>query len=196
MSKGVKCLLMIGPMLFGFVMSLTTPVVQIYFIKHVDPSIFAISGVLATGLAAAVQSITSNEKMRLKICRWFYWILVFDCIAFTVISFAGLESVTTRFIGIAILSAVSVNLWMVIMKDSLNNILSGAALTDFQSLSTASYLWANLVGGILSVILINRITIDLAIGAQCIANAFCAVSDWMAYKKINSSIEVIIGRAR
>lgn len=171
-------------MVFGFIMALTTPIVQLYFVKLVDSSVYALSGVIATGLAALVQSVTANERLRLKIRKFFYWILLFDCIAFTIVSFAGIDNVTIRFIGISILSAVSVNLWMTIMRDAINNVLSGAKLTDFQSLSTASYLWCNLGGGILSILLIDCIPINFAIGAQCVANFICATSDWVAYKRV------------
>ena len=185
MDNKTKYLLIIGPAMFGFIFPLTTPTVQLYFIKLVDPQIFALSSVLTTALAAIINTFMIKDDIRKKIKMFFKWILLIDCIAFFIVSFLGLNSVTIRFIGISVLSATSVNLWMLILMDSINSKLSGDNLTGFNTLSKSVNLWSNLIGSILAVVTINMISIDICVALQCVTNCFCAVTDYVAYKQMS-----------
>lgn len=184
MTNTVRNLLFLGPIVFGFAMSLTTPIVNLYFMRLVDAQVYAFVGVMYTAIAAVMQSVMSNERLRAKIRRWFSLIIVFDVFAFTAVSYGSTESVTLRFIGISALAATSVSLWSTIMMDAVNAVINGAKLTTFQSTSHAYCLWANLAGGLLSIALIDAISIELAMGVQCLANGICATTDYTAFKKL------------
>lgn len=54
--------LIIGPAVMMFAFALTSPIVQIYFIKLVDPQVLAIANMLGIGLAAAVNATVTKDK--------------------------------------------------------------------------------------------------------------------------------------
>lgn len=66
MTKRQNFWLLIGPVVMTFSFALTSPVVQIYFIKLVDPQVLAIANMLGVGLAAAVNATVTKD-------RWLSW---------------------------------------------------------------------------------------------------------------------------
>ena len=100
---------------------------------------------------------------------------------FFIVSCAGMELAAVRYIGMAIINAVSTTLWMCIMRNSINNVINGEELTIWQSLSKSYELYASLAGGLV-ILLIGDMHIELAIAIQCLANLFMGLTDLRARK--------------
>lgn len=182
-NNRIKYALLGGQVSFSFIMSATIPTVQLHFMKLVEPTVYASSIVLQTFIAAIVQTLMSREEFRRKISRVLIFLLIIDVVAFWLVSVVCAEHVSIRFIGMSVLSATTSSLWLTTLRGAINNVLSSNTLTDFEALSGACNLWADLAGGILAMVFVNM-NIELAIYLQCIGNLLYAVSDYYAYRRL------------
>ena len=181
MNNRQKNWLLVGPVVFSFALAMTVPVIQIYFMRLINSEVLAISNMLSMGIAA-VTNTTVTKKIFLKwYDKHFTLIVITDVIMFFVVSCAGMELAAVRYIGMAIINAVSTTLWMCIMRNSINNVINGEELTIWQSLSKSYELYASLAGG-LAILLIGDMHIELAIAIQCLANLFMGLTDLRARK--------------
>ena len=185
MSLSLKLLLIVGPGLMSLFYAATSPIIHVYFIKLIGPDILAIANMITCGLAAITSGSFSTNKIR-NICRKnFHSIILIDIICFALISFESLSIPEIRFIGFAVLNAVSTTLWAAIMKDAINHVISGDALTNFENQLKSSTLFMSFAGGIFAVFNTN-IDINYCIIAQCIANMIMGCTDWFAYKEMKA----------
>ena len=92
-----------------------------------------------------------------------------------------MEMATARFIGMAIINAISTTLWVCIMRNSINHVINGEELTIWQSLSNSYELYASLVGGLI-ILVLGTMNIEIAIAIECMANLFMGLTDLRARK--------------
>jgi hypothetical protein len=181
MGNDLKKLLLAGPSVLSFIYALTSPIIQIYFMNLVSTQILAFSNLLSVGLAAFVNSTIPNQKIKQFYRDNFSLIIALDIISFCVISLLSVEYVNVRFIGFSIIEAISSNLWCIIMRDAINQVISGDNLTNWNSYSNSFCLWSSLGGGILAMIF-TSIDVNTCIAMQCVANIFMGATDYYAYK--------------
>lgn len=162
-------------------MAMTVPIIQVYFIRLVDSSVLAISNMLAVGIAAITNTSLTKENLLKWYDKHFALIVISDVLLFLVVSCAGMEMATARYIGLAILDAISMTLWVSIMRNAINNTIKGKDLTVWQSLSNSYELYASFAGGLV-IILLGDIDIEIAIAIQCLANLIMGISDLKAKK--------------
>ena len=190
MNNRQKNWLLVGPVVFSFALAMTVPVIQIYFMRLINSEVLAISNMLAMGIAA-ITNTTVTKKFFLKwYDKHFTLIVITDVIMFFVVSCAGMELAAVRYIGMAIINAVSTTLWMCIMRNSINNVINGEELTIWQSLSNSYAMYASLVGGV-TILYLGTMDIELAIAIQCVANLFMGLTDLKARKLLINEIEEI-----
>ena len=79
--------LIIGPAVMMFAFALTSPIVQIYFIKLVDPQVLAIANMLGIGLAAAVNATVTKDKFLNWYRKHFFWIVTLDIFSYIIICY-------------------------------------------------------------------------------------------------------------
>ena len=183
MTNKVKFLILSGGALTSFVYCLTSPIIQIYFIKLISAEILAMATILSTGLAAIVNATIQSDKIKDFYRKHFVWIILMDVICFFLIGFEGLAYPEVRFLGMAVLNAISATLWMVVMKDAVNHTIEGGELTKWDSLNKTTDLTSALCGSVLALLFTN-INIEYCIGFQCAANAIMGVTDWIAYQNL------------
>ena len=118
-----------------------------------------------------------------KYHKWFLLIVVADVICFWMVSFFGIECPTIRFLGFSVLNAVSTTLWVMVIRDSINNALNGVELTNWQAKSGAFGLYGAFAGGLVAIFVPN-INVEFCILLQCISNMFMGITDLIAYKKM------------
>ena len=181
MNNRQKNWLLVGPVVFSFAMAMTVPVIHIYFIRLISPNVLAISNMLAVSLAAIVNTSITKKKFLRWYDEHFTFIVVTDILLFVVVSCAGMELAAVRYIGMAIINAVSTTLWMCIMRNSINNVINGEELTIWQSLSNSYAMYASLAGGI-TILYLGTMDIELAIAIQCVANLVMGLTDLRARK--------------
>ena len=172
---------MVGPVVFSFAMAVTTPVVHVYFMRLIDASVLAVANMLAVGIAAMTNTTVTKEKFLEWYDKHFTFIIVTDILLFVVVSYAGMEMAAMRFIGMAVINAISTTLWVCVMQNAINNTIEGQNLTIWQSLAKSYELYASLAGG-LAILLIGDIHIEVAIAIQCTANLIMGLADLKARK--------------
>ena len=181
MNNKQKSWLLVGPVIFSFAMAITSPVIHIYFMRLIDASVLAIANMISVGIAA----MTNTSVTRKGFLEWyekhFTLIVVTDVLLFTVISFAGMEWATIRFIGMAIINAISTTLWICVMQNAINSVVKGKELTIWQSLASSYKLYASLAGGLV-ILILGSIDVEIAIMVQCIANLVMGLTDLKARK--------------
>ena len=183
MSNKLKFYLLSGPVLVSFIFALTSPIIQIYFVSRVSTEIFAAANMLSTGLAALVNSSVAVDRIMRWYKKHFYSIVIIDLLCFCIVSFLSTEYITVRFLGLAILNAVSTNLWCVLMRNAVNNIIKGDSLTRWESFESAWNLGGQFFGAALAIYFID-IPLELCIGLQCIANIIMGTTDYKAWDMI------------
>lgn len=188
MARKLKIYLLIGPTLVSFIFALTNPIIQIYFVSRVSVEVFAAANIISTGLAALVNSSVTVDKIMIWYKKHFYNIVVIDLICFCIVSFLSTEYITTRFLGLAFLNAVSTNLWIVLMRNAVNNIIKGDTLTKWESLESACNLTGSFAGALLAICFTNM-NIELCIGLQCIANIIMGFTDFKAWDMMQNKEE-------
>lgn len=187
MNNRQKNWLLVGPVVFSFALAMTVPVIQIYFMRLINSEVLAVSNMLAMGIAA-ITNTTVTKKFFLKwYDKHFTLIVITDVIMFFVVSCAGMELAAVRYIGMAIINAVSTTLWMCIMRNSINNVINGEELTIWQSLSNSYAMYASLAGGV-TILYLGTMDIELAIAIQCLANLFMGLTDLKARKLLINEI--------
>ena len=181
MNSKQKNWLLVGPVIFSFAMAVTTPVIHVYFMRLIDASVLAIANMISVGIAAMTNTSVTRKGFLEWYDKHFTLIVVTDVLLFTVISFAGMEWATIRFIGMAVINAISTTLWVCVMQNAINNSINGEELTIWQSLSKSYELYASLAGGLV-ILLIGDIHIEVAIAIQCVANLVMGLTDLRAKK--------------
>ena len=181
MNNRQKNWLLVGPVIFSFAMAMTVPVIHIYFIRLISQNVLAISNMLAVSLAAIVNTSITKEKFLRWYDEHFTFIVVTDILLFVIVSCAGMEMAAMRYIGMAVINAISTTLWVCVMQNTINNSINGEELTIWQSLSKSYELYASLAGGLV-ILLIGDMHIELAIAIQCLANLFMGLTDLRARK--------------
>ena len=181
MNDRQKNWLLVGPVIFSFAMAMTTPVIRVYFIRFVNSDILAISDMLAVGIAAITNTTITKEKFLEWYDKHFKFIVATDVIFFIIVSCAGMEMATMRYIGMAVINAISTTLWVCVMQNAINNTIEGKDLTIWQSLANSCEMYASLAGGLV-ILLIGDIYIEVAIAIQCVANLVMGLTDLRAKK--------------
>ena len=187
MNSKQKGWLLVGPVIFSFAMAMTTPIIQVYFIRLVNPNVLAVSNMLAVGIAAITNTTITKERFLRWYDKHFTLIIVTDILLFVVVSCAGMELAAVRYIGMAVINAISTTLWVCVMQNAINNSINGEELTIWQSLAKSYELYASLAGG-LAILLIGDMHIELAIAIQCLANLFMGLTDLKARKLLINEI--------
>ena len=188
MNSKQKGWLLVGPVIFSFAMAMTTPVIRVYFIRFVNSDILAISDMLAVGIAAITNTTITKEKFLEWYDKHFTFIVATDVMFFIIVSCAGMEMAAMRYIGMAVINAISTTLWVCVMQNAINNTIRGQDLTIWQSLARSYEMYGSLAGG-LAILLIGDMHIELAIAIQCIANLFMGLTDLKARKLLLKSDE-------
>ena len=173
--------LLVGPVVFSFAMAVTTPVVHVYFMRLIDASVLAVANMIAVGIAA----MTNTSVIRKGFLEWyekhFKFIVATDVMFFIIVSFAGMEMAAMRYIGMAVINAISTTLWVCVMQNAINNTIEGKDLTIWQSLANSCEMYASLAGGLV-ILLIGDMDIEVAIAIQCVANLVMGLTDLRAKK--------------
>lgn len=182
LSSREKFWYLVGPVIVSLIFAATRPIIQVYFVSHIEPQILAMANLLETGLAAATNYSIRFEKLKELYRKYFFWIVITDILIFTATSLIGVDYPAVRFFGFSILNAVSTCLWFMIMKNVVNRIIiDGDKRTDFDALNETACLTASFIGGVFAVVFVN-ISVEICVMAQCLANAFMGFTDLYSFR--------------
>ena len=189
MTKQIKFLLLIGTSLMAFSFGLTSPIVEIFFMKLISPKILAVSNVLGIGLAAIIQSSIPSTKCKAFYRRNTYKIISIVIILFISVSVCSMEYAEVRFLGFAVLNALTTSLWAVLVMDAVNHKIKGDELTNWNATLASGKLYASLIGCVFAIFIADYIPIEPTIGLQCVSITIYGICDMLAIKKMASSSE-------
>lgn len=190
MNRNQKAWVLIGSIVMCFIFAATGPVIQLYFMQLISAKVLAISNMLSVAIAAMTNSTVTIDKCMQFYRSHFKWIVVVDVVCFSLISFTGLEYPTVRFIGLALLNAISTTLWCVVINNAINQLVHGDQLTTWQSFNSSINLYASLCGSIV-LLCIDTIPIDVALALQCAGNLFMGITDVKAFSKLQKGKETM-----
>ena len=183
MNKQQKCWLLVGPVVISFIFALTSPVIQIYFMRLVSPEVLTVANMITVGLAAVTNTTVTKDSFMTFYRNHFAAIVFIDVVCFCVVSFLGVEWAALRFIGFAILNAISTTLWFVVVDNAVNRKIDGDQLTVWHSYSKSWSLYASLAGGAL-LLLCSDMAIEVALALQCGANLVMGITDIKAISEL------------
>lgn len=186
MDDKLKWTMILNGAVFSFIIAITSPTVHLYFVQRVDPQVYVAAGIIGTTLAALLSSLMSKENIRKIIRKVFSLILLLDSFGFAFVSLYDVNNISFRFIGLAVLSSISMTIWCTVMMDALNHKIKDTELTNFQTTENAFKLWANVIGGGIAMVVVSSLRLEQAIWMQCIANGVFAFVDWKAYNKLKA----------
>ena len=184
MKFKVKIYLLMGTAFMDLVYAATSPVIQIYFMKLISSEILAMANILTTALAAGVNATVQSDRLKDLYRHNFLWIVLIDIVCFALVNFEGVAVPEVRFLGMAILNAVSSTLWFTVISDAINHQIEGDALTKWNSLSKTVNLTAALAGSLIAVVFCSSMSVEACIAEQCIANLTMGTLDLKAYRVI------------
>lgn len=182
-----KYLLLVGSGSMYFLCAAIHPTLFIYFTHLIGSDVLALANIIQLGLGAIISSTIQSKKCLNWYRRHFTFIVAFDCLGFAVISLESVAYPYIRFIGMAILEAVSTTLWMLVLKNAINRLINGDALTEWDSLKNTVDLAAGLTGGVIAIlfseVFVNYIQLLLIL--QAFGNLFSGVIDIIVYKRLS-----------
>lgn len=196
MNSKEKFWYLVGPVVMNISFISTCPILHIYFASHISPRIIAFSDMLAMVLGIFVNRSILVSKLQEWYRSHFLLIIIVDVISMYVIYFFSVEFPEVRFIGMAITNAISTTLWVTVMRSSLNRVLSGDKLTEWQAYQKSVELTASLIGGCLAMIFID-VPVEICLIIQCFGNTMLGITDFYAFKllskkeKIDEGIDIL-----
>jgi len=172
--------------LMSFVMASTGPTLHVYFMQQVNPQLLAFVNMLTVGIAVITNGSVNSKKMLKAYHRYFATIILVDVTAFICVSVVGEYHVEVRFIGFAVINAISTAIWGIVLKNMVNNVWDGDALTKFNANSKTCGLIASFIGGGLLMFLgDNGFSVHTCIIIQCVAMTIDGINDFIIYRVYN-----------
>ncbi len=188
MNRQTKYMLLLSEAMISFTFALTTPFVQLHFVKLVSQNIYTLSTLLQTTFCAILQTILRTKENRAVFRKYFVLVMTIDVILMVVINYYGINNTNLRFLGFTIINSVTATIWITIMTEAINNNLSSENLTNFQVLRQSCASWSIAAGGALAVLIsyLNIEWIVIAIVLQCVVNLIYAICDYTVYKRLTT----------
>lgn len=187
MNNNIKWLMIISQAFSNLIFGFTTPIVHIYFINLVEPSIYSLANFIEAALSAIVNSLLSNQKWRHYFKQFALYFLALDSILYIIIIFLGIDYINIRFIGLAVINSLLCNIWFIMLSNTLNKNISGDTLTNFKVLQRSWMLWGSLIGSGIGIWINNSISIELALTLQAISTVIIAICDGYSFGKLNET---------
>lgn len=187
MTTQEKFWYLIGPVMLSFSFAATYPVIQVYFINLIGPEILAISNILGTSLSIIVNWTIPKKNMKSWYRKHFLLIVISDVVLTCLFTFFGYQYPAIRFLGFSFLNAVSTCLWVMIMRNVVNRIITdGDQRTDFDALVEYVTLSGSLAGAITALIF-SDIPVEYCLFFQCISNAIFGLTDIYIFRRLNKT---------
>ena len=187
MPTAAKIYLLLGTGLCTCLFAFTSPVLHVYFMGRVAPRVVAWADLLSTGLAFLINASVQSDKALALYRRYFKLIVAVDVVCFGVVSFYSSECIKLRFLGFAVLNAVSGNLWVILMHNAVNNLIKGNALTKWDALSKGVGVAGSFIGALLAIWCSNM-AVELCIGLQCLGNCLGGLADGKAWDLLTATV--------
>ena len=168
------------PLASGIGMACSGPAIKTYMYANVSPEIVSLANIIGMALSVLINGAIHSEKTMELFRKQFTWLATTHTVCFTTISLMGESWPELRFIGFAIMQAITGNLYMLVFRQSMNRIWKGDQLTKLEfDMKTWSMIGA-LIGGAL-VFLLN-LDIHQALLVQAVTCASANVCNMVFFK--------------
>lgn len=170
-------------------MAATRPSIKTYFIGHADQTIIALADLIELGLGAMVLFGGTRAHIIDTFRKYCIPIMVLDTFLYGIISFAGVENVSIRFLCMAIINGLFSTTIATVMNNVINSRYDGEKLTIFSSKMKLTASISSFVALSIFIALIGEIDIEVAISIQWAALTVSAVLDSISLKYFDRTDE-------
>ena len=158
-------------------------------------TILGIQSSCQVALAALVQATVSVPYITSRVnCldwfkRHFAAVLLIDSVIFTIISLLSEEAVIIRFLGFAIFSTVTSQIWNLVSGNQINRLFTGEELTRFNARLSCIRQAAAFAGGLSLIAVGNNLSVGAFIDIQVIMIWLIALLDYSTFSDIEKNLE-------
>lgn len=191
MDKKFAVLNMLSEIVMSFVMSISSPQIHIYFMGLVSPQLLAFVNMLTLGIGVCTASSVNSDRFIKYYHEHFLAIIIIDVISFCTFSLVGENWVEVRFIGFAVLNALSTSIWSIVCKNMINNTYSGTKLTKFNSNCKTAGLVSGFIGSGILLCITIEIPVHICILMQCVAMITTGVIEYAMYRVFEKRKKVV-----
>lgn len=170
-------------------MAATRPSIKTYFIGHADQTIIALADLIELGLGAMVLFGGTRAHIIDTFRKYCIPIMVLDTFLYGIISFAGVENVSIRFLCMAIINGLFTTTIATVMNNVVNSRYDGEKLTIFSSKMKLTASISSFVALSIFIALIGEIDIEVAISIQWAALTVATVLDSISLKYFDRTDE-------
>lgn len=181
----MKLLFYYVPLASGIGMACSGPVIKTFMYANVSPEIVSLANVINVALTILINGTIHSPKTMEFFRKEFTWLAITHTTCFTVVSLMGEGWPEVRFIGFAILEAITWNLYMLIFRQSMNRVWNGDELTKLQFDTKTWSLVGALIGG--GLVLVLDLDVHQALWLQAITCAMTNGCNMVLFKTLKAS---------
>ena len=185
MNFQMRALFYYVPLASGIGMACSGPVIKTYMFASVSPEIVSLANIIGVALSILINGAIHSEKTMELFRRQFTWLASVHTVMFSIVSLMGESWPELRFIGFAILEAITGNLYALVFRQSMNRIWEGDELTKLQFDMKSWSLAGALIGGALVFLL--DLNVHQALWLQAITCASANICDMLFFKTMKAS---------
>ena len=115
------------PLASGIGIACSKPVIKTYMFAQVSPEIVSLANILGVALSILINGAVHSERTMELFRKQFTWLATTHTVCFATISLMGESWPELRFIGFAIMQAITGNLYMLVFRQSMNRIWKGTS---------------------------------------------------------------------
>lgn len=180
----MKMLFYYVPLAEGIGMATTWPIIKNFMYANVSPEILSLSNMIEVGLTILINgSIHSDKTMEFFRTR-FNWLASVHTLCFIFISLMGENYPELRFIGFAVMTSITGNLYILVFRQSMNRIWEGDKLTKLQFDTVTWNSVGALIGG--SLVFVLDMSLHQALILQAFTVASSNLCDMVFFKTMKS----------
>ena len=176
----MKMLFYYVPLASGIGMACSGPAIKTYMYANVSPEIVSLANIIGVALSVLINGAIHSERTMEMFRKQFTWLATTHTTCFTIVSLMGEGWPELRFIGFAILEAITGNLYALVFRQSMNRIWKGDELTKLQFDMKSWSMIGALIGGALVFLL--DLNIHQALLVQAVTCASANVCNMVFFK--------------
>lgn len=180
MNFQMRALFYYVPLASGIGMACSGPVIKTYMFGQVSPETVSLANIIGVALSVLINGAIHSSRTMELFRKQFTLLATTHTVCFTVVSLMGEGWPELRFIGFAILEAITGNLYALVFRQSINRIWSGDQLTKLEFDMKSWSMVGALVGG--SLVFLLDLNVHQALWVQAITCASANICDMVFFK--------------
>ena len=168
---------------------ITQPSIKTYFIGHADQTIIALADLIELGLGTMILFGSTRARVIDVFRKYCIPIMLTDTFLYGIISFAGVDNVSIRFLCMAIINGLFTTTIATVINNVVNSRYDGEKLTIFNSKMKLTASISSFTALSIFIALIGEIDIEIAITIRWIGLMMASVLDSISLKYFDRTDE-------